>query len=113
MATIRSCWMDPIIKFLAEDQVPDDEKETEKVHRTATRYWLSANHKLYRRSFGGPYLQCLHLSKVKELLAELQDRVCGSHVRGCSLAHWAMTQGFWWLQIQKDANDYAWKFEQC
>ena len=113
VATIRSCWMDPIIKFLAEDQVPDDEKETEKVHRTAARYRLSANHKLYRRSFGGPYLQCLHLSKVEELLAELQDRVCGSHVRGCSLAHWAMTQGFWWLQIQKDANEYARKYEQC
>ena len=30
------CWMDPIIDFLAEDCVPNDEKEAEKIRRTAT-----------------------------------------------------------------------------
>ena len=62
----------------------------------ATRYWLSTDHKLYQRPFGGPYLLCLHPEKVGELLAELHDRVCGNHVGGCLLAHRAMTQGFWW-----------------
>ena len=37
---------------------------------------------------------CLHLEKVNELLAELYDGVCGSHVGGRSLAHQAMTEGF-------------------
>ena len=32
VATVKPCWMDPIIKFLAKDWVPDDEKEAEKVH---------------------------------------------------------------------------------
>ena len=93
--------------------MPTDEKEEEKLHWTAAWYWLSADRKLYRRSFGGPYLQCLHPSKIEELLAELHDCVCSSHVGGCSLAHRAMTQGFWWLRMQKDANEYAWKCEQC
>ena len=31
VATVGPCWMDPIIKLLAEDQVPNDEKEVEKV----------------------------------------------------------------------------------
>ena len=56
VATVGPCWMDPIIKFLAEDQMPDNEKEAEKVCRIAARYWLFADRKLYRRSFGGPYL---------------------------------------------------------
>ena len=56
LATIEPCWMDPIINFLAEDRVPADKEEVEKVCRTATRYCLSANRKLYRRSFVGPYL---------------------------------------------------------
>ena len=30
--TIEPCWMDPIIDFLAEDRVPADENEIEKVH---------------------------------------------------------------------------------
>ena len=33
-------WMDPIINFLAEDWVPDDEKEAIKVRQVAARYWL-------------------------------------------------------------------------
>ena len=56
VVTVELCWMDPIINFLAEDHVPDDEKEAEKVHQTSTRYWLSVDRKLYQRSFGGPYL---------------------------------------------------------
>nr|XP_023904635.1 uncharacterized protein LOC112016322 [Quercus suber] len=88
------CWMDLIIDFLAEDLVLDDEKDANRVRRVATRYLLSADHKLYRRSFGGPYLLCLHPKKVSELLAELHGGVCGSHVGGRSLAHLAMSQGF-------------------
>ena len=87
VSTSRPCWMGPIISFLAEDQVPDDEKEANRVCRVAARYWLSTDRKLYRRSFGGPYLLCLHPKKVNQLLAELHDGVCGNHVGGCSLAH--------------------------
>ena len=99
VSTPRPCWMDPIIDFLAKDQVLDNEKEANRVHRVANRYWLSADRKLYRRSFGGPYLLCLHPEKVNELSAKLYDGVCDNHVGGCSLAHWAMTQGFWWPQM--------------
>ena len=95
----KPCWMDPIIDFLTEDRVPDNEKEAEKIRRVASRYWLSTDRKLFRRSFGGPYLLCLHPEKVNELLSELHNRVCGGHVEGCSLAHRAMTQGFWWPQM--------------
>lgn len=41
------CWMNPIIDFLAEDHVPDDKKEAERICRITTRYWLSEDHKLY------------------------------------------------------------------
>ena len=37
-AMFESCWMDPNIDFLVEDQVPDDENEAGKVRRVATRY---------------------------------------------------------------------------
>ena len=85
------CWMDPIIDFLAEDRVLDDEKEANRIRRVATRYWLLADRKLYWRSFGGLYLLCLHPEKVNKLLVELHVGVCGNHVGGRSLAHRAMT----------------------
>ena len=83
--------MDPIINFLAKDQVPDDEKEANRVCRVTTRYWLSTDRKLYQRSFRGPYLLCLRPEKVNELLVELHEGVCSSHVGGRLLAHQAMT----------------------
>ena len=104
--------MNPIIDFLAEDKVLDDEKEAKKIRRVAPRYWLLVDRKLYRRSFAGLYLLCLHLDKVNELLTELYDGVCGGHVGGRSLAHRAMTQGFWWPQMQKDAAEYVRRCEQ-
>ena len=68
----------PIIDFLADDQIPDNEKEANKVRRAASRYWLSEDRKLYRRSFGGPYMSCLHPEKVGQLLAELYEGVCAA-----------------------------------
>ena len=92
ITTTGSCWMDLIIEFLAEDRVPDDESKANKVRRLASQYWLSADRKLYRMSFGGPYLLCLHPGKVNELLPKLYEGMCGGHVGGRSLAHWVMTQ---------------------
>ena len=34
--TTGPCWMDPIIDFLAEDRVPDDEKEANRVRQIAS-----------------------------------------------------------------------------
>ena len=54
VSVANPCWMNSIIDFLAEDKVPDDEKEAKKIRRVAPRYWLSADRKLYQRSFVGP-----------------------------------------------------------
>ena len=85
--TLGPSWMDPIIDFLADDRISDDKKEANKVRRVASQNWLSGDRKLYRRSFGGPYLSCLHPEKVGQLLAELHEGIYGSHVGGRSLAH--------------------------
>ena len=43
-----SCWMDLIIEFLPEDRIPDDESEANRIHRVASRYWLSADRNVWR-----------------------------------------------------------------
>ena len=107
ITTTGSCWMDPIIEFLAKDRILENESEVNKTCRIASCYWLSPDRKLYRRSFGGLYLLCIHLGKVNELLAELHEGVCGGHAGGRSLAHRAMTQGFWWPKMRNDAAEYV------
>ena len=83
--------MDPIVKFLKDDILPKDKSEAEKIRRNATRFWLSEDHKLYKRSYSGPYLLCIHPKASEPLLEELPERICESHTGGRSLSHQALT----------------------
>ena len=93
--------MDPIILFLKEDVLPKNKSETNKVRRKIPRFWLFKDQKLYKRSFSGPYLLCIHLETVELLLEELHEGIYGSHIKGRSLSHKALTQGYWWSNMQK------------
>ena len=105
--------MDSIIQFLKDDILPKEIIEADKVRRKATRYWLSENQKLYKRSFSGPYLLCVHPDLIESLLEELYKGICGSHTGGRSLAHRAITQGYWWPNMQREALEYVKKCDQC
>ena len=83
--------MDSIIQFLKEDTLPEERTEADKVRRKAIWFWLSKNQKLYKRSFSGPYLLCIHPEMTESLLEELHEGICGSHTGGRSLAHKAIT----------------------
>ena len=106
-------WMDPISLFLERDILPEEKFEAKKVRRKAPRFWLSEDRKLYKRSFSSPYLFCLHPEASKSLLEELHEGVCGSHTGGRSLSHQAITHGYWWPGMQKEAQGYVKKCDQC
>lgn len=57
-------WMDPVIAYLKDDLLPEDKTEAQKIRLKASRFWLSPDGRLYRKSFTGPYLQCIHPSNV-------------------------------------------------
>ena len=100
-------WMDPISLFLEKDILPEEKSEAEKVRKKAPRFWLSKDRKLYKCSFSGPYLLCVHPEASESLLEELHEGVCGSHIGGKSLSHRAITQGYWWSGMQKEAQKYV------
>ena len=83
--------MNSIIRFLKEDILPEEKIEADKIRRKATGYWLSEGHKLYKRSFSGPYLLYVHPELTDSLLKEMHEGICGSHTGGRSLAHRAIT----------------------
>ena len=84
-------WMDPILLFLERDILPEERSEAEKLQRKAPRFWMSEDKKLYKRSFFGPYLLCVHPDASESLLEELHEGVCGSYTGGRSLSHRAIT----------------------
>ena len=96
-------WMDPIVRLLKDDVLSEEKSEDEKIQRNAPRFWLSEDHKLYKRYYSGPYLLCIHPEPTKLLLEELHEGICGSYTKGRSLSHRAITQGYWWPGMQKEA----------
>ena len=96
-------WMDPIVLFLREDILLEDKTKADKIRRNAPHFWLSEDQKLYKHFFSRPYLLCIHPKESKLLLKELHEGIYGSHTRCSSLSHRAITQGYWWLNMQKEA----------
>ncbi|XXG88387.1 hypothetical protein AAC387_Pa12g0601 [Persea americana] len=88
-------WMDPIVAYLKDDQLPEDKIEAHKIRLKATRFWLSPDGRLYKKSFTGPYLQCVHPSKVEDFLYEIHEGICSNHIGVQSLAYQAIIQGYW------------------
>ncbi|XP_065638742.1 uncharacterized protein LOC111990373 [Quercus suber] len=107
------CWMDPIRLYLERDILPEDKSEAEKIRRKAPRFWLSEDKKLYKRSYSRPYLLCVHPETSEALLEELHEGICGRHTGGRSLSHREITQGYWWPGMQKEAQEYVRKCDQC
>ena len=99
--------MDSIIHFLKEDILPEEKIDADKIRRKVTSYWLLEDHKLYKRSFSGPYLLCVHPEQTESLLKEMHEEICGSHTRRRSLAHRAIIQGYWWPNMQREALEYV------
>ncbi|GMP39144.1 hypothetical protein CsSME_00010099 [Camellia sinensis var. sinensis] len=96
--------MDPLILFLRDRTLPTDKKEAHKVWVKSERFWLSPSGALYKKSFTGPYLKCVHPSSVEAFLYEIHEGICGSHIGGRSLAYRAISQGYWWPCMQADAQ---------
>uniref|UniRef100_A0A2N9IJS0 Uncharacterized protein n=1 Tax=Fagus sylvatica TaxID=28930 RepID=A0A2N9IJS0_FAGSY len=77
-------WMDPLVAYLRNNELPEDQKEADMVKRKAPGYWLSKEGNLYK-----------------------------SHTGGRSLAHRAMSQGYWWPYMQSDAVRYVKACDKC
>ena len=105
--------MNSIVLYLREDILPEDKSEAEKIRRKAPRFWLSEDQKLYKCSFFRIYLLCVHSEATELLLEELHEGICGSHTGDRSLSHRAITQGYWWPNMQKEAQKYMKKYDQC
>ena len=110
---VGSSWMDPTVSFLKEDVLPPNKLEADKIRRKTPWFWLFEDQKLYKRSFSRSYLLCIHPETSELLIEELHEGICESHTGGRSLSHRAITQGYWWLNMQKEVEEYVKKCDQC
>ena len=68
---------------------------------------------MYKHFFSGLYLLCIHPEVVELLLKDLHEGIYESHTGGKFLSHRVLTQGYWWPNMQREAQEYVKKCDQC
>ncbi|XP_038972181.1 uncharacterized protein LOC120104693 [Phoenix dactylifera] len=99
-------WIDELVNYLQSEVLPDDELESRRIRRQASRFILYEG-KLYRKSFTSPLLRCLRPSEADYAMREVHEGICGNHLGGRALAHKILRQGYFWPTLQKDAIDFV------
>lgn len=72
-------WMTPIIEYLTNDILPEDQGEARKVRMKATQYVMEGGI-LYRRSYLSPLLRCVGPLLATYVIREVHEGSCGMHV---------------------------------
>ena len=102
----ESDWMIGIIDFLLKSILLENKAKARRMRLKATRYALIRG-VLYRKSFSGPLLRCLTEKETVEVLDAIHSGVCGNHSGGRSLAHKAITAGYFWPYMMQDAMKFV------
>ena len=101
-----------IIRYLKEGWLPEDRNEAQKVQIKAAHFVL-IDDALYRRGHSFPYLRCVNKEEANYVLWEIYEGVWGNHAGARSLARKALSAGYYWPTLQKDAYDLIKACYQC
>ena len=105
-------WMTPIIAYLLNGTLPEDENEARRLMYQLPRYTMLDN-KLYRRGFSMPLLKCVAEPEATCILKEIHEGFCGGHTGGHSLTQKTIRQGYFWPTLKTDAQSYVQKCDKC
>ena len=99
-------WMTPIVIYLKDGRLPEDEDEARRLRIKAAKYVL-IDEVLYKRGFSQPYLRYLALDESNYVLREVHKGACGNHSGARALVHKVICAGYYWPTIQVDAKAYV------
>ena len=74
-------WMDPIVTYLKNGEVPEDKTEA-RILRLKVAYYVLYDNKLYRRGYSMSLLKCVPSSEAEYIMREIHEGIYGNHTRG-------------------------------
>ena len=104
--------MTPILSFLQDGQLPQDNKKARKVRKRVARFTI-LNDTLYKRGFSISYLKCVDEEEAKYILEEIHEGVCRDHAGPRSLVSKVIRTGYFWPTMQVDAKELVKKCDKC
>ncbi|XP_021754890.1 uncharacterized protein LOC110720188 [Chenopodium quinoa] len=107
-----STWMDGIISYLKDGLLPADPKESWLMKKRAAWFEMKQG-ELFKKAFVKLYLKCITLEKGHDVLDDLHQEQCGSHIGGQALAEKAAHLGYYWPSLKSDAMKMVKKCDKC
>ena len=104
--------MTPLVSYLKDGKLRKGKDEAKKVRVKSARYILM-DEVLYKRGFSKPYLRCLAPNEANYVLTKIHEGACGNHSRARSLVHKVVHVGYYWPNMQADAEAYVKVYDQC
>jgi hypothetical protein len=97
-------WREPIIRYIRNEEEPDDKIATEHIARQSAHYTIIGG-LLYRRCAGRVLMKCIHSATGKQLLDEIYAGQCGMHAASRTLVGKAFRSRFYWPTVKNDAAE--------
>jgi ribonuclease HI len=105
-------WREPIIRYIKNEEEPDDKNAAERIARQSAHYTL-IRETLYRRGATGVLMKCILSATGKQLLDEVHAGQCGVHAASRTLVGKVFRSGFYWPMAKSDAAELVQRCEAC
>jgi hypothetical protein len=87
-------WREPIIRYIKNEEEPDDKPTVERITRQLAHYTLIGG-ALYRRGATGILMKCISSVTGRQLLDEIHAGQCGIHAASRTLVGKVFRSGFY------------------
>ncbi|GKV01994.1 hypothetical protein SLEP1_g14488 [Rubroshorea leprosula] len=105
-------WTTPLMEYLRNGELPEDPSTSKLIKRKAAHFTLIDN-QLYKRAASMPLLCCLTPYEAENVVREVHEGVCGTHIGGKTLARKFLRHGYYWPTMVKDAQSCVKKCPTC
>src|SRR5947207_235401 len=72
-------WTTLYLKYLLNDELPEDRAEAERIARRSRRYVMVGGEELYHRNTSGMLMRCISKKDGRKLLKEIHSGICENH----------------------------------
>ncbi|XP_048503079.1 uncharacterized protein LOC125498829 [Beta vulgaris subsp. vulgaris] len=108
----ENVWMNPIIEYKKTGRLPTDPLEAKYV-KARDKWFELWDGTLYKKAFNRPLLKCISREDDLEVLKELHEGACASHIGGRELGEKALRTGYYWPTLKEDVLLYVRKCDSC
>ena len=104
--------MNPIMQYLTDGTLPDDQTEARKIRIKAPQYSVKQG-VLYRKGYLTPWLRCTGPEQAKYVLREAHFGSCGAHAGARSITQKVARLGYYWPTMYQDATRIVETCQKC